>query len=93
MSALASPRRREPAAPVDLARLRNRMADAIEHLIAAMDALDGDLEVEPSDDREDENEHGGDVNDEPHDDDVEAEPSLGAPENPRDQRRWAQGKP
>lgn len=72
--------------------------------------------------REAEDEHGGDVNDEPQGPDVEgepalgwtehvdqekafvrdpaiwacsdeAEPGLGAPEHPHDQRRWAQGKP
>lgn len=63
MSALAFSRLRAPAAPVDVARLRNRMADAIERLIAAMDALDPDPELE-------EDEHGGDVLDEFHDEEA-----------------------
>ena len=42
------------------------------------------------DERETENEHGGDILDERHDPE-EDEPSLGAPENPHDQRHWVQG--
>lgn len=41
--------------------LRRRIAERIEADIALLDALDGDC------DSEDENEHGGDVQDEPHD--------------------------
>jgi hypothetical protein len=44
-----------------LRELRRRIADRIEADIALLDALDGDP------DQEDENEHGGDVQDEPHD--------------------------
>ena len=44
-----------------LRELRRRIADRIEADIALLDALD----VDP--DLEDENEHGGDIQDEPHD--------------------------
>lgn len=43
-----------------------------------------------TDEREHEDEHGGDILDERHDEE-EDEPSLGAPEIHHDQRRWAQG--
>jgi hypothetical protein len=58
----------------------------IEHLIELLDSMDGDENLEPSlagfddrhmDDREEENEHGGDIQDEPHDDDFDLEHSLG----------------
>lgn len=51
------------------------IATTIERLIDMLDALDGDPDFEPylanswGDDREDENEHGGDICDAPHDDD------------------------
>lgn len=67
--------------------LRQRIEEAIGRLIAFLDAIDGDENLEPdladtADDREEENEHGGDVLDEPHDDQEQGdrEPSLGWPE-------------
>jgi hypothetical protein len=62
---------------------RTGLAATIERLIALLDALDGDPDLEPwlgsGDDREDENEHGGDIVDELHDDCDEGngEPWLG----------------
>ena len=77
---------------------RTSIATSIERLIAMLDAMDGDENLEPSlggysgdvedreyqcddegveDDAEEENEHGGDILDEPHDDEGEAEPFLG----------------
>lgn len=57
------------------------IATTIERLIDMLDALGGDPDFEPylanswGDDREDENEHGGDILDEPHgDDEREFEP-------------------
>ena len=56
--------------------LRKRIADRIEADLALLDMLAGDADLEPSlaswtlgsnDDREEENERGGDVQDEPHD--------------------------
>ena len=70
----------------DLIALRRALADRIEADIAALDMLGGDPDLEPSladwtvgsnDDREEENEHGGDVNDEPHD----PEEDMGADED------------
>lgn len=46
--------------PID----RHALEDAIERLLRVLDALDGDPDREPED------EHGGDILDEPHDDDV-----------------------
>lgn len=68
---------------------RQHLEDVIENLVALLDKLDGDPDLEPylageywgtgGDDREDENEHGGDVQDEPHDqiDEGSDEPLLG----------------
>jgi hypothetical protein len=47
--------------------LRRRIADRIEADIALLDALDGDTDLEA------ENEHGGDVQDEPHDPEEDAD--------------------
>ncbi|MCJ2023377.1 hypothetical protein [Methylobacterium sp. J-067] len=47
--------------------LRRAIADRIEADIALLDALAGDTDFEFDDELEDENEHGGDVQDEPHD--------------------------
>lgn len=81
-------------------RDRATIATSIERLIALLDALDGDENLEPSlggysgdtedreyqcedegveDDTEEENEHGGDIQDEPHDarDEGDDEPNLG----------------
>lgn len=45
------------------------------------------------DDCEEENEHGGDISDEPQEDDSDREPSLASPENPEgDQTEWAKGE-
>ncbi|GJE52534.1 hypothetical protein GOFOIKOB_5607 [Methylobacterium tardum] len=54
-----------------LRELRRRIADRIEADIALLDALDGDTDLE------DENEHGGDIQDEPHD----PEEDMGAEED------------
>lgn len=51
--------------------LRRRIADRIEADLALLDALDGDTDLEA------ENEHGGDVQDEPHD----VEEDMGAEED------------
>ena len=51
--------------------LRRRIADRIEADLALLDALAGDADFEPD------NEHGGDVQDEPHD----AEEDMGAEED------------
>ncbi|MCC2612650.1 hypothetical protein [Neorhizobium petrolearium] len=66
---------------------RRRLEAKIEELIALLDLLDGDCDLEPyladtypaDEDREEENEHGGDIQDEPHDAREEGndEPSLG----------------
>lgn len=75
---------------------RARIEREIDRLIGLLDAIDGDLDLEPSlgwpedgpdhlaenvtqDDREQEDEHGGDVQDEPHDaiDEGNDEPDLG----------------
>lgn len=66
---------------------RRRLEAKIEELIELLDLLDGDCDLEPyladtypaDADREEENEHGGDIQDEPHDDLYEGndEPSLG----------------
>lgn len=48
-------------------RMRAFIADRIEAMIALMDRLDGDPDFEDGHDLEAENEHGGDVQDEPHD--------------------------
>lgn len=66
--------------------LRVRMEHAVERLIAALDAMDA-----PREDREEDDPGGGDVVDEPHDDDFDAEPDLGACEQQRTQMRWGQG--
>lgn len=85
------------AAPARAARAR--IEREIDRLIELLDAIDGDLDLEPSlgwpeggpdlfaadhayDELEEEDEHGGDVVDEPHDD-GEDEPDLGWP-NPDD---------
>ncbi|GJD36774.1 hypothetical protein FMGBMHLM_3697 [Methylobacterium aerolatum] len=53
--------------PADLREIRLELANRIEAYIALLDALDGDTDFEFDDELEDENEHGGDVQDEPHD--------------------------
>ena len=64
-------------------QVRAEIEDHIERLIAVLDEIDPDPDLEPwlgsGDDREDENEHGGDTVDEPHDqaDEGDDEPSLG----------------
>lgn len=71
-----------------LVESRQRIEAKIEELIGLLDLLDGDENLEPYlagfddrhlDDREDENENGGDIQDEPHDarDEGNDEPSLG----------------
>lgn len=55
---------------LDRQRIRDlcrRIAKRIEADIVLLDALDGDTDFEFDDELEDENEHGGDVQDEPHD--------------------------
>jgi hypothetical protein len=52
---------------------RRRLEAKIEELISLLDLVDGDPDLE------DENEHGGDIQDEPHDDEGEIEDSLGWP--------------
>lgn len=70
--AIRAMRREEPPLPLEwladlaagraaLQNLRKRIADRVEHDLAILDALDGDADCE------DENEHGCDINDEPHD--------------------------
>ncbi|MBA8843974.1 hypothetical protein FHW02_002026 [Ochrobactrum sp. RH1CCR137] len=51
----------------------------IEDMIRLLDQMDGDPDLE-DDEIEDENEHGGDVQDEPHDPSADDEYSLGWPE-------------
>jgi len=57
-----------------------------EEWVDVLDAIDADPDLEPDADdedgadQEDENEHGGAVDDEPHDDEGDAEPFLGWPE-------------
>lgn len=66
---------------------RQRLEAKIEELIALLDLVDGDENLEPylantypvAEDREEENENGGDIQDEPHDDEGENEDSLGWP--------------
>lgn len=71
------------ARPGAALQARAAIEDQIERLIAILDTLDADPDLEPwlgsGDDREDENEHGGDIVDEPHDDRDEGndEPWLG----------------
>ena len=50
---------------------RKRLEAKIEELISLLDLVDGDPDIE------EENEHGGDVQDAPHDEDVDCEPELG----------------
>jgi hypothetical protein len=68
-----------------LQRRREELEARVEEMIALLDLLDGDADLEPSlaafmgsdDDREEENEHGGDILDQPHDPDTDLEYSLG----------------
>ena len=73
---------------IKIRNMRRAQLEAyIEDLIAFLDLLDGDENLEPFladtypdvEDREEENENGGDVQDEPHDalDEGNDEPSLG----------------
>ena len=63
---------------------RRRIEAIIEDLVKLLDFIDGDPDLE-DDETEDENEHAGDVLDEPHDDACEAEPWLGWTEDRLDQ--------
>ncbi len=66
---------------------RQKIESRIEDLIALLDLIDGDENLEPylagtypdTEDREEENEHAGDIQDEPHDatDEGDDEPFLG----------------
>ena len=63
---------------------RQELELRIEELIALLDLIDGDENLEPylagtegADDREDEDEHAGDILDEPHDGEFDDEPPLG----------------
>ena len=67
---------------------RQRMETAIEHLIAACDALDGD-----DADLEEDDYGGGNVEDEPHDSDFDDEPSLGSFDRITDQRNSYKQRP
>ena len=83
---------------VELLQTRQRLEAKIDELIDLLDLIDGDENLEPyladtvgpphiggsADDREEENEHGGDIQDVPHDaiDEGNDEPSLGW-SNPR----------
>jgi hypothetical protein len=81
---------------------RGYVENCIEGLIAILDQMDGDENLEPYlagldefslDDREDEDEHGGDIQDEPHDETDEGndEPSLGW-SNPEGLRRYVKAE-
>ncbi|MCA0257147.1 MAG: hypothetical protein LCH47_11195 [Proteobacteria bacterium] len=76
-------------------QLRREIEATVERLIAILDVFDGDENCEDDayDDREDEDEHGGDILDEPHDDQDEGEPWLGWTEvvNQTDMWRLAGG--
>ena len=54
---------------------RQAIEDTIERLICMLDEIDGDTDLEPDVDAEAINEDGGDILDEPHDDDDPAEES------------------
>jgi hypothetical protein len=57
--------RPEPQIVVFTPAMRTLIADAIESLILLLDEIDGDA------DHEEENEHGGDIIDQPHDGDAD----------------------
>lgn len=66
--------------PSAIKRFHRLMLESwIEDMIRLLDQMDGDPDLE-DDEIEDENEHGGDVQDEPHDPSDDDEHSLGWPE-------------
>lgn len=89
------------ALPDDPARaatlLRRELGALVTRALALLDDLDGDPDLEDGADDEDGNdleavnEDGGDIQDEPHDEEPDREPSLGALERLADQTRWAAG--
>lgn len=63
--------------PDDTRRLRARLATAAERVIAALDALDGDVDLEDSHDAEDDPTELGISDDDGYHEQIAGEPSLG----------------
>lgn len=74
--------------PFPAQTLRAQLEDAIEALIAQLDALDGDPDMEPDDFAEDDDPDSA-VDDSPCDDDPDQEPDFGAFEGRDNQESWS----